>query len=58
MSSPPPRTIRRAERRERPRPPLTGEETALPGHLLVLLSRLHRAELASASRTDPAAGSS
>lgn len=40
---------RRAPRRLRTAPhPLIADETALPGHLLVLLSRLHRAEIVAA----------
>ncbi|MFE1603113.1 hypothetical protein [Methylobacterium sp. ID0610] len=34
--------------------PISTDETALPGHLLVLLSRLHRAEIAATEPAEPA----
>ncbi|WP_407526350.1 hypothetical protein [Methylobacterium oryzisoli] len=52
-SSQPPSPTRRGRRRTRTNP-LAAEETALPGHLLVLLSRLHRAEGEAASPPSPA----
>ncbi|WP_244424653.1 hypothetical protein [Methylobacterium nodulans] len=50
MQSPSART-RRGPRAARVNP-FPADETALPGHLLVLLSRLHRAETAAAELAD------
>jgi hypothetical protein len=50
-SAPPARRLRR---RVRASQPLAAEDTALPGHLLVLLSRLHRAEAAPAEAAEAA----
>ncbi|GJD98125.1 hypothetical protein GMJLKIPL_0032 [Methylobacterium isbiliense] len=48
-----PSRSRRDRRRARTNP-FSAEETALPGHLLVLLSRLHRVEGEAASPSPPA----